>query len=222
MKDLWKHHFKYYDLFQNNFRRYRETIETHLNKLKNYHKILDTGAGSGNLTLELLKQGHKVVAIDSNKYALEILENKCKKFKNEVEVMRMDVQKIDLEDNSFDGVSSMFLIPFVEDNKKYISEVYRILRAEGRFSISAWSPVKDSLHGLLDLQKHELEEKRILPKHQREWEYVLKSAKVAVNQVLNGISESEFIKILEKTGFKNFKKIKHDYGKYAWFLTCEK
>ena len=43
---------------------------------------LDVGAGTGNISLKLLKRGYKVTAIDISKKMLEILKKKAKKNKN--------------------------------------------------------------------------------------------------------------------------------------------
>ncbi len=81
MANTWTETLRYYDLIHNNSDRYERTIELHVQELQECHKILDTGAGTGNLTLELLKQGHEVVAIDNDKFALTLLRKKCKKHK---------------------------------------------------------------------------------------------------------------------------------------------
>jgi len=95
------------------------------------------------LTVEFLKQGKEVTAIDSSDFALEILKDRCKAYKDKVKVQTMDVQKLDFADGTFDGACSMFVIPFVDDNLKYFSEVYRVLKKGGKFSISAWAPVPE-------------------------------------------------------------------------------
>jgi len=219
----WKHHFRYYDLFQMNREAYIGTLNFHLTKLKKYHKILDSGAGSGNLTLGLLKKGHKVSSIDFNKFALKILRNKCKEYKNNLVVKFSDVQKIFFGMNSFDGVASMFVIPFVENNQKYLSEIYRVLKKKGKFSISAWAPVKDIHYGIIELQRRELESKGLLPRYKKEWKYAMESAKDAEKQVLKGNNLNILKKLLKETGFKKIKVFnKNPYGKYAYFITCIK
>jgi len=125
MEEVWEHHFKYYDLFQNNSDRYRQTIDYHLKELEGFPAILDTGAGTGNLTLELLRRGHKVTAIDSHDGALDILRKKCKKYGSNLKVYNMDVERLNLNPESFDGISSMFVIPFVKNNRNYFSKEMR-------------------------------------------------------------------------------------------------
>ena len=127
MENLWEHHFKFYDLFQNNRDAYNSMKNFHLGQLKNCKNILDTGCGSGNLTLELLKRDHSVTAVDFNEFALEILKKKCVGYNN-LKIMQMDVQELNFEKESFDGVSSMIVVPFVKNNKKYFFKVYNVLK----------------------------------------------------------------------------------------------
>lgn len=222
MKNLWNHHFKYYDLFQMNRDDYVKTIRIFLSKVKNCKIILDSGAGSGNLTLELLKRGHKVVVIDLNEYALKILKKKCKNYRSNLIVRKKDVQNTNFNSKSFDAVTSMFVVPFVKDNKKYFSEVYRVLKEKGIFIITIWSPVKDSWKGIMGVQEKELTKKGILPKYNKAWDYAKESARVAVKDVFKGNNLTKLKRILKDVGFKNIKSIKSPYGKYAYLISCVK
>jgi len=200
--------------------RYRKIIDLHSVELKKAEKILDTGTGTGNLTLELLMSGHNVTAIDTNELMLKFLIRKCSKYKDKLEVRNMDVQDLGFGDGEFDGVSSMFVIPFVKDNRRYFSEVYRVLREGGKFSISAWAPEKDSFSGILGFQEKELRVKGILPRCQKEWNYILESARVGLDMVLKGPNIKELGSMLKETGFRNIKILpENSYGKYVYFLT---
>jgi len=223
MKDIWKHHFKFYDLFQNNRDAYNLMKKFHLNELKDFNNILDTGCGSGNLTFELLKEGHNVTAVDFNKFALEILKEKCFRFKNRLKIVKMDLQKIKLENESFDGASSMIVIPFIKNNKKYFLGVYKVLKGGGKFSISTCVPVKDSWHGIMELLEEELTKKGSLPKYKKEWNYQIESSKKAIKMVLSGPNLKKLKSMLKKAGFVKINVLPNNpYGKYAYFLTCEK
>jgi ubiquinone/menaquinone biosynthesis C-methylase UbiE len=62
-----------------------------------------------------LTEGYKVIAIDSEKKSINFVKIKCKVFKNKFKVRKMNGQKLSYGDNFFDGVSSIFVIPFVEE-----------------------------------------------------------------------------------------------------------
>jgi len=222
MKGLWERHLRYYDFFQNNLDGYKETLNIHLRELTNSNKILDAGAGSGNLAFQLLKKGHEVTAIDSDEASLEVLRKKCEEFNNKLKVRKMDVQKLDLRDNEFDGASSMFVIPFVKDNEKYFGEVYRVLKVGAKFSISAWAP--ESGKDLMKVDLKELTKKGILPKHKKEWDYINEPSNDIIMEIVEkGPAKEEIIKLLEKAGFKKIKVLsERPYGKYSYFVVCEK
>lgn len=222
MKNIWEHHFKYYDLFQNGLDNYRATIDFHLKNLRESHKILDTGAGTGNLTLELLKFGHMVIAVDSNKLALDILETKCREYNRNLAIKQIEVELLNFHEE-FDGVSSMFVIPFVKNNKRYFSNVYNALRSNGMFIISAWAPIKNGWSKLKDIVEDGLRSKGLLPKYQKEFNYISESSEVNGKIVSEGQNVNDIKDLLSKMGFVDIKEFtKNPYGKYAYFLTCKK
>lgn len=223
MKNIWEHHYKFYDLFQNNFDRYRNTITFHFNNLKDCNQVIDTGAGSGNLTLELTRHKINVTAIDSNQYAIELLKEKCKKYEEYYNVDICSVEQLTVPSDIYDGASSMFVIPFVKNNIAYISEIHRVLRHGGIFSLSTWAPVANSFSHLKNELQTELHLKNILPKHQNEFEHILQSSKEHENTVLCGPNIESLKNILAQMGFSNIITYpKNPYGKYAYFITCRK
>jgi len=211
------------DLFERNLDRYIGTIKFHSEKLDGFKEILDTGAGTGNLALELLKQEHIVTAVDLDDLSLKILKEKRLGYENKLIIRKMDIQELDFKDNQFDGASSMFVIPLVENIGKYVSEVYRVLKENGKFTISAWAPVSNSWYEVVEHPRGELIQKGVLPKYQKEFDNLVESTKKYVDVVLNGPDIKGLKKILMDTGFRNIKDYpKNPCGNYAYFLTCEK
>jgi ubiquinone/menaquinone biosynthesis C-methylase UbiE len=210
------------DIFEGKLDRYIGTIDFHLRELNGYDNVLDSGAGTGNLTLELLKRGHVVTAVDLDDPSLNILRKKCFGYDG-LDVRKMDVQSLDFGDNKFDAVSSMFVIPLVEDIRAYVSEVYDSLRKGGKFSISAWAPVENSWYEVVEHPREELMRKGVLPKYQEEFDALVESTKELVDVVLSGPDLCELKMILEDVGFRNIKNYDENPCKgYAYFLTCEK
>ena len=115
-----------------------------------------------------------------------------------------------------------YRIEFIESNIKYFSEVYRVLKNGAKFTISAWAPVPDSLQGLVEPLKKELEQKGLLPKYEKEWNHIQKSDKFHIKQVERGSNFTELKMMLKDVGFKNIEELENPYGKYVYFLTCEK
>lgn len=57
-----------------------------------------------------------------------------------VECRVIDAQRIDLPDNSVDGVLSQFGLMLVPEQERAVAEVRRVLRPGGRFSYATWAP----------------------------------------------------------------------------------
>lgn len=64
--------------------------------------ILDTGAGSGNLSVELSKNGKNVTVIDNEPYALDLLSKKAQQKNLTIDIIKADVQELPFQDGSFD------------------------------------------------------------------------------------------------------------------------
>ncbi|HPA25299.1 MAG TPA: class I SAM-dependent methyltransferase [bacterium] len=222
--EFWKRHFEYYDFFQQQFSWYQQTIKFHLAQMEGCERILDTGAGSGNLTKELLEKSHRVVAIDSEKYALEQLREKTKEIGKNLEIVTNDVCQMGFADNSFDGVTSMFLLPFIKDAEAYLREVYRILKNGGKFSISAWAPEPDIFKRIKEKIEEELTQKNILPQKQLMWEEFLKTSAInATNVKESGLTKDKILGMLKTLKFVDSQEfVDVAYEKYAYFITCNK
>jgi ubiquinone/menaquinone biosynthesis C-methylase UbiE len=57
-----------------------------------------------------------------------------------VECRVIDAQRIDLPDNSVDGVLARFGLMLVPEQERAVAEVRRVLRQGGRFSYATWGP----------------------------------------------------------------------------------
>ncbi|MFZ5954854.1 MAG: class I SAM-dependent methyltransferase [Nanoarchaeota archaeon] len=218
----WRRHFEHYDFFRLNSDRYLATLQKHLDLLKGFKYIIDTGAGSGNLTLKLLERGHFVKATDVDEEVLELLKEKCKDYENLLDTETMDLnEKMPLKSNSFDAANSMFVIPFV-NHELYFLEIFRILKSNSRFILSAWAPVENTWDGVIIGLERELTRKGILPKNQEEWkEFKLANSK-RVAEVKRGPSPQKIIKTLADAGFSNITMPENPYGHLAYTVICEK
>jgi ubiquinone/menaquinone biosynthesis C-methylase UbiE len=224
-KSFWEKHYKYYDFFQNKLDWYKKTIEFHLEQMKGKKKVLDVGAGSGNLTIELLGDtDREVTAIDSEEYALTQL--KSKDTARRIRIIKTDASKLPLKDACFDGVVSMFLLPFINDINSHISEVFRVLDSGGIMSISMWSPnqkVEDRWDLKTAVEKKFLDSK-ILPKYQKEWDSILETSVVNANNIDNrDIDDRKMFELIYEAGFVDIKFHNNvPYDKWAYFITARK
>lgn len=124
--------------------RYNEVSNQYLIRLRknilgNWAKgrCLEVGAGTGEIS-EFISQNHEVVATDIAPKMVEEIK------KRGIEAYICDAEKLPFEDSSFDSVIAAELIFYLDNQDKFLSEAYRILKPEGRLLISCASnfPVK--------------------------------------------------------------------------------
>lgn len=95
-------------------------------------KVLDIGAGTGRLSLQLAKGGAQVMALDVSAKMLELVKRKNHKVQTTV----ADAENLPFENNSFDVVTAAFLIVHLKDPTRFFDEVYRILKDGGKFVVT--------------------------------------------------------------------------------------
>lgn len=102
-------------------------------ELKGRKKILDIGCGIG--CFEEILSELNIIGLDSSKEALEEARKKSdKKF------MLGDAQHLDFPNGSFDGAFTVTTLEFLDDYKKAVDEVARVLRPGGKFVAMILNP----------------------------------------------------------------------------------
>jgi len=106
--------------------------------------VLDVGCGTGVLTREIVKhvgEAGSVTGIDLSESMLGVARNNCPgaKFK------QGNVAELAFDDEGFDVVVSSFMLMFVPDPEKAISEMRRVLRPGGRLVVSVWQGLDNNI-----------------------------------------------------------------------------
>ena len=107
-------------------------------KKNTIRNIADLGVGHGAILYSLFKKGYldnieRVIAVDISKASLDTV----KKISSKILCILADTCKLDmLDDSSLDLVISTQVIEHIEDENKFIEEVYRILKQGGFFYLS--------------------------------------------------------------------------------------
>jgi SAM-dependent methyltransferase len=133
-------------------------------------KILDCGCGRGDLLIYLKKKGFK------NLYGIDNTKDMIKNI-DDISVFNMDVCNMSFNDEEFDIVISSDLIEHIDDDKKAILEMKRILKKNGVLIV--FVPAFNflwSYHDVINMHKRRYTKKEIVFKLKSEGFEILKSS----------------------------------------------
>lgn len=158
-------------------------LPTNFAKIKKGDTVVDLGSGAGNdcfvARAETGETG-KVIGIDFTEAMIEKARANAEKLGyNNVEFRQGDIEKIPITANVADVVVSNCVMNLVPDKPKAFSEVFRILKPNGHFSISDIVIIGD------------------LP------EKIKTAAEMYAGCVASAIQKEEYLKIIQDAGFKN-------------------
>ena len=158
------------------------------------HDVVDLGAGTGNVTEDLLKAGHTVTAVESNLAMLDRLRSK-KLSPDSLTVVKASVENLTaLPDQSFDAAVMVNVLYAVADPLTCLQGVNRILKPKGVLGLSTTHAEID-LDPLLSRIKSWLEE---------EGKYDALAADYLVVRDLNKAIEKEIAKRYTRDNYREW------------------
>lgn len=101
---------------------------------------LDVGCGAGNLAEIAAGAGARVTGIDLSPRLIDVAKARAQAGGFAIEYRVGDAENLDVEDASFDVVSSSVGMIFAPDHAAAASEFARVTRPGGRLGFSAWTP----------------------------------------------------------------------------------
>lgn len=130
-----------YDYFQSGI---KGDVDFYLNYFRNYKgKILEIGAGTGRITIPLLKSGLDIIALDIAPKMLEILKKKVKKENISVKTICADMRGFKLKDK-FDAIIITFRtfqhMYTVKDQIRALINVKKHLKPNGILIFDVYNP----------------------------------------------------------------------------------
>ena len=95
--------------------------------------MLEVGCGTGHWTKFFTDQLFDVTAADSSENMLKIAERKSINAK----FLKADAHRLPFDNKSFDAVSALTVLEFVDDRNTVFKEIYRVLKPGGWFILGA-------------------------------------------------------------------------------------
>ena len=160
-------------------------IPTDFAGIKKGDHVLDLGSGAGNdcfVARAVVGENGKVTGLDMTEPMVLKARKNCAKlnFKN-VDFVLGDIEKMPFDNKLFDVVISNCVLNLVPDKSKAFSEIFRVLKPGGHFSVS-----DVVLKGTLS-------------------EKMKKDAEMYAGCVSGASEMTEYLKIIENSGFFNVK-----------------
>ena len=106
--------------------------------------VLDVGCGTGVLTRELTQHvgdTGSATGFDLSESMLGVARDRCP----DAAFKQGNVTQLPFDDQSFDVVISSFMLMFVPDPEKSLSEMRRVLRPGGRLVVSVWQGLENNV-----------------------------------------------------------------------------
>lgn len=188
-------------------RLWKNTMVSQLN-FTQHKKILDLASGTGDIAFKITKQGQKIGAndvsitlSDLNSEMLKIAKDRAinQNLFQTLDFVVANGENLPFADNSFDAVTVAFGLRNFTNLSTGLSEIYRVLKPQGKFICLEFSKIND-----LWLQKlYDLYSFKIIPKigslvlnDANSYQYLVESIRVFPNQ-------EQFLELINQAGFIN-------------------
>lgn len=103
-------------------------------------KVLDLGAGTGNFSISAADRGADVTALDISPELIEKGTARTNAAGYDVRWIEGDAEELPFEEDSFDGVGSIFGAIFAPRHAIVTAEMCRVCKPGGRIVMTAWTP----------------------------------------------------------------------------------
>ena len=158
-------------------------LPTEFAHIKEGYTVLDLGSGAGNdcfVARSEAGDSGKVIGVDFTPQMIKLArKNTEKRGFNNVEFRQGDIEDLPVTDESIDVIVSNCVLNLVPDKKQAFSEMLRVLKNTGHFSVSDVVLIGD------------------LP------EALKQSAELYAGCVSGAIQMKEYLNLIEEAGFKN-------------------
>ncbi len=185
---------------------YQEVVLRHIGAMlvPGVQNILDLGAGTGNVAIELARLHRHVTAVDISPDMLKHLRLKARGLSpDRLVVLERNAETLhDLSDGSFHGVSILLALFDMQNPRRALEEALRVLSSGGLLVITE-PKASFKLQPLLDFVEHFLRTEKLYDELETHWERVL-AANRAINPEMrhNRLTNETIRDELENRGFR--------------------
>ena len=180
-----------------------------ITKIRPGSRVLDLGAGTGNVALKLARQeqGHTIFAVENNRVMLDLLREKCLEYLRSdalepgILAIKQDVNTLfGLPDNAFDYAIMNNVAYALEDPVRCFKEVWDSLKIGGEIRISG--PQKSTnLDKLFERISADLRASGHMDKLRTEYEQVRQINQTVLRKSLFRWTVDDMRKMLHEAGF---------------------
>ncbi len=176
-------------------------------------RFLDVATGTCDVALEIIKRfppDTKVVGVDFSEGMLELGKEKVRKagLQHRIDVRFADVTSLPFEDNIFDASIIAFGIRNVQDYKKGISEMGRVVKSGGRVVILEFTSIQNPFFRV----PYRFYITKVLPFIGEIISGKKGAYKYLPSSMLEFPAPEEFKKAIEETGLKDVRYYKLTFG----------
>ena len=176
-------------------------------------RFLDVATGTCDVALEIIKRrpsGTKVVGVDFSEGMLKLGKEKVRNagLEERIDVRFADVTALPFDDNTFDGSIIAFGIRNVQDYKKGISEMGRVVKSGGKVVVLEFTSVQNRFF----MPFYRFYIKKVLPFIGEIISGKKGAYKYLPDSMLGFPSPEEFKSAMEETGLTDVKYYKLTFG----------
>jgi ubiquinone/menaquinone biosynthesis C-methylase UbiE len=204
---FWSQYAVAYDRVLMRYPGYTQLIEMHCDSVLKapLGRVLDLGAGTGNVTLAILNRSAdwRVIAVDYNQSMLYQLLRKCRKFENRMEIRFAEIEQlVDITPGSISAVVMNNVLMFLTEPLKVLQRVCAWLIAGGVLSLHVPN-LDSSIETLLLDIRNKLEESGDFREVSEDYSLVYSQnlRMGAVHKKLSKFSANALTQLLEEAGF---------------------